>query len=95
MRRTPTPLDRRFVDRNDTTIVNTLVPAANKASFFELDQRQLAEHQLHWTLQISSSIRNRVRSWAKDEPEPRRQHSPRLFGIARLRTYWELGALQA
>ena len=56
-------------DRNDTTIVNTLVAAANKASS-NFDQRHLLNINYTWTLPNVKFDWNRVRSWAKDESEP-------------------------
>ena len=56
-------------DRNDTTIVNTLVAAANKASS-NFDQRHLLNINYTWTLPNLKFDSNRVRAWAQDEPEP-------------------------
>jgi len=68
-------------DRNDTTIVNTLVPSANKASS-NFDQRHLLNINYTWTLPNLKFDSNRVRSWAKDEPEPEAPASPGFFDRA-------------
>jgi Carboxypeptidase regulatory-like domain/TonB-dependent Receptor Plug Domain len=53
-------------DRNDTTIVNPLVVAANKASS-NFDQRHLVNINYTWTLPNLKFDSNRVRAWANME----------------------------
>ncbi len=65
-------------DRNDTTIVNTLVVAANKASS-NFDQRHLLNLNYTWTLPSFKFDSNRVRAWANDEPAPAAPASAGFF----------------
>lgn len=65
-------------DRNDTTIVNPLVVAANKASS-NFDQRHLLNINYTWTLPSWKFDSNQVRAWAKDEPAPEAPASPGFF----------------
>ena len=83
-------------DRNDTTIVNTLVPAANKASS-NFDQRHLLNINYTWTLPNLKFDSNRVRTWAKDEPEPEAE-APASAGFfdraaTRLLSNWALSGV--
>ncbi len=68
-------------DRNDTTIVNTLVPAANKASS-NFDQRHLLNLNYTWTLPSPKFDSNRVRAWVNDEPPPEGPASAGFFARA-------------
>ena len=54
-------------DRNDTTIVNPLVVAANKASS-NFDQRHLFNINYTWTLPNLKFDSNKIRAWANVEP---------------------------
>jgi hypothetical protein len=56
-------------DRNDTTIVNPQVVAANKASS-NFDQRHMLNLNYTWTLPNLKFDSNRLRAWANDEPPP-------------------------
>jgi hypothetical protein len=66
-------------DRNDTTIVNPLAVAANKASS-NFDQRHLLNINYTWTLPNFKFDTNRVRAWAKDEPADEAPASAGFFG---------------
>ncbi len=65
-------------DRNDTTIVNPQVVSANKASS-NFDQRHLLNINYTWTLPNFKFDSNRVRAWAKDEPQPEAPASAGFF----------------
>ncbi len=75
-------------DRNDTTIVNTLVPSANKASS-NFDQRHLFNINYTWTLPNWKFDSNRVHAWVMAEPIPEASASPGFFD--RTATYFLSG----
>ncbi|MGB9074183.1 MAG: carboxypeptidase regulatory-like domain-containing protein [Terriglobales bacterium] len=65
-------------DRNDTTIVNPLVVAANRASS-NFDQRHLLNINYVWTLPSFKFDSNRLRAWANDEPADETPSTPGFF----------------
>jgi hypothetical protein len=81
-------------DRNDTTIVNTLLPSANKASS-NFDQRHLFNINYTWTLPNFKFDSRRVRAWAMDEPPPDAPASRGFFDrmATDLLTHWSLSGV--
>ncbi|MFZ1132734.1 MAG: carboxypeptidase regulatory-like domain-containing protein [Terriglobales bacterium] len=81
-------------DRNDTTIVNTLLAAANKASS-NFDQRHLLNLNYTWTLPNFKFDSSRIRAWANAEPPPAAPASAGFFDrmASDILTNWSLSGV--